>query len=73
MHLTNNICIRVYNKVYKHVVNHNVSSNTFFTFVYREVLQVIEQEVNKTDLNKAMHGEVFEGFCQILESLLPDK
>lgn len=73
MHLTNNICIRVYNKVYKHVVNQNVSSNTFFTFVYREILQVIVQEVNKTDLNKAMHGEVFEGFCQILESLLPDK
>lgn len=73
MHLTNNICIRVYNKVYKHVVNHNVSSNTFFIFVYREILQVIVQEVNKTDLNKAMHGEVFEAFCQILESLIPDK
>ncbi|XP_052702851.1 uncharacterized protein LOC128179458 [Crassostrea angulata] len=39
----------------------------------KEILQVIVQEFHKTDLNKAMHGEVFEAFCQILESLIPDK
>lgn len=41
--------------------------------VQGNLLQVIVQEVNKTDLNKARHGKVFEAFCQILEFLLPDK
>ncbi|XP_078336407.1 uncharacterized protein LOC111132393 [Crassostrea virginica] len=39
----------------------------------KEVMRLVIEEVNKTDLNKAMHGKFMERCWDVMESMLPGK
>ncbi|XP_052059088.1 uncharacterized protein LOC127699772 [Mytilus californianus] len=38
----------------------------------KEIIGHVIQELNKTKVNQAMHGKVFEGFWKTIETMLPD-
>lgn len=37
----------------------------------REIVGHVIEELNKTKVNQAMHGKVFEGFWKTIETMLP--
>lgn len=41
------------------------------TYICREIIGHVIGELNKTNVNKAMHGKVFEAFWKTIETMLP--